>query len=517
MPSRRAVAITVALAALLVPATAADAATKKKRKKVAQPVVTAISPQRVFVNETLNIHGRNFTRGKGVNTVVFKRAGQKAVFVRADVSTTKLIRVVIPKRIEDFLVVASGTKTPTRFRVKVLAKRLSRFYTRTPKSPIVGPEKPPAPPKPPGLDSDGDCDGDGIKNSVETDADDDLLANDREKQLGLDACKADTDGDGVEDGYEYQSAQDLNDDDSRQPNDFLPYPGKRPYPNPLDGSDAGIDFDGDVLTLAEEYALWKYTIKNDGATRTLNPLTYSDGEQYSLSARGSDGRRRPTQGVTSYLKHQQFVDWAAANGYRRVMLSDGPPWWAHETTRHEYGLFDFNRNGSESTAPDASFRWSELWYFDHDNDGFISDDERDEDADGLTNYDETHGRMQPAYWAGCYSQEKAYRVAYAGTSHVDADSDGDGVLDGADDQDHDDIPNVMELSRNAASGLWDGKAPCRVADGVPTEGNHEAAYGWVNPFNPCLPATWSRTCERHPSEATGAPYTPGTPVWWALN
>ena len=34
----------------------------------------------------------------------------------------------------------------------------------------------------------------------------------------------------------------------------------------------------------------------------------------------------------------------------------------------------------------------------------------------------------------------------------DEDSDGDGVRDGADDQDHDDVPNVMECSRVRAVG-----------------------------------------------------------------
>ena len=42
----------------------------------------------------------------------------------------------------------------------------------------------------------------------------------------------------MEDGYEYQSAVDLNDDEYQSPNDVLPYPGKRPYPNPL-FTDAG--------------------------------------------------------------------------------------------------------------------------------------------------------------------------------------------------------------------------------------------------------------------------------------
>ena len=60
-----------------------------------------------------------------------------------------------------------------------------------------------------------------------------------------------------------------------------------------------------------------------------------------------------------------------------------------------------------------------------------------------------------------YKDEKPYPVAYAGTSPIDADTDGDGVRDGADDQDHDGIPNFRELSRNMA-------APRRAAAMRPT-------------------------------------------------
>src|SRR6185503_5585328 len=104
------------------------------------------------------------------------------------------------------------------------------------------------------------------------------------------------------------------------------------------------------------------------------------------------------------------------------------------------------------------------FYNDIDGDGYLSDDERDEDADGLTNYDEAHGRMYEEYWKSCYSIERPYYVGYTGTDLADGDTDNDGVRDGADDQDHDDIPNLMELSRYAASGLFDGDGVTCKAD-----------------------------------------------------
>ncbi len=285
------------------------------------------------------------------------------------------------------------------------------------------------------------------------------------------------------------------------------------------------------------------------------------------------------------------------------------------TTRNTYWLFDHDRSG----PPESD---SELYYNDLDGDTWLSDDERDEDADGLSNYDETHGRMNPGYWASCYTLEKPFQTGYAGTDVADADSDGDGVRDGADDQDHDDIPNVNELSRIAASHLDDRKKTCQPKDGLgggnfsvgggplpdaaavvtfvnergnrnvpqmsasasltggtspaitvdtirdggggvdeqqsvtitgsPTAGsftltfegkttpqlafnsdraaveaalnalvpadpdsNHPTAYGRVNPFNPCLPATFSRTCPRYHNSETGAPFD-GSPNWHSL-
>ena len=129
--------------------------------------------------------------------------------------------------------------------------------------------------------------------------DNDLLSDAVEAELSklLDACRADTDGDGVEDGYEYQSALDLNDDRYQgEPSLVQPYPVKRPYPNPL-FKDAQFDYDGDSLTLAEEQALWKYTYEvNHSATRTLEPLSYTDGMQHSVHRSRSGPQRAGAAG-----------------------------------------------------------------------------------------------------------------------------------------------------------------------------------------------------------------------------
>ena len=70
------------------------------------------------------------------------------------------------------------------------------------------------------------------------------------------------------DGYEYQSALDLN-------SIALPYPGSRPWPNPLDPSDGKYDFDGDGLSLSQEFELWRYAGSGFPVTQ------YSDGTQNS--------------------------------------------------------------------------------------------------------------------------------------------------------------------------------------------------------------------------------------------
>jgi hypothetical protein len=562
-------AASVALLASAVAGAAASPAHAAAKKQA--PVISSIAPKDVAVGEQLTIRGKHFIPGRSRNTVVFKRDGARAVFAKAQVGTKKMLRIKVPASLQEFFALDAGNPVPTRFRLRVLARKFGKKFTSVAQSPIVSAPRPAKVETPTVAIPDGDCDGDGAKNRLDDDddndglsdgvelslsldpcvadtdkdgvldkwefdcdrngvlnrdqADDDsdLLSDEEETRIGTDPCNPDTDGDGVGDGYEYRSALDLNDDEDQQANTFLAYPYRTPYPNP-GYADAKIDHDGDSLTLGEEYALWVYTYsvtKTD--PRSLDALSYSDGEQYTRTSRVSgglhDGRRVPTLAAAEYDKNVNFVAWASDNGYRSVMLSPIDKPWHDTAARVRYDLFDFDRRDGETD--------SELLYYDLPRDdsltgdGFLSDDERDEDADGLTNYDETHGRMIPEYWAGCYSKEKPFHIGYARTSPVLADSDGDGVRDGADDQDHDDIPNVMELSRIAASGYNDrepGKL-CTVRTTAPAPdpaNNHPDAYGQVNPFNPCLPHDLSRTCPTIVNDNTGAPFD-DSPSWLSLN
>jgi IPT/TIG domain len=505
-PLPRRAAFTAALGALAVSALAGAVAPDADAKKKKAPVITSISPQHVAIGETLTIRGKNFVRGRGKNSVIFKRKGARAVFVKAGIGTSKLLKVTVPEKLAGQLLVSDGAQVETRFGLRVLARKLSKRFTRRGKAPFVGPEKPPVT-TPPAAAADGDCDLDKQLNGVDADDDNDLLSDAVETRLKTDGCKSDSDGDGVTDGYEYQSATDLNDDEYQEPQSILPAPEKRPYPNPL-FADAGSDYDGDALTLGQEFSLWK-AYRNPAAG--LNDLVYSDGNQYSAYKRDGAGRRPgDLVGPDPHAKYAEFFGWTAASGYETVWLPrgmgiTGPP----TIPAGAFNLRDLNQSGGPLAL-------NEERYYDFDFDGKLSDDERDEDADGLTNFDESTGRLLSGWWRSCYTKEQPYPLTYAGTDLVDPDSDGDGVRDGADDQDHDDLPNVMELSRE------DAAAPERIQDGICGKDDGFVdpfpIRGRVNPYNPCLPYVNSRTCTRHPNfEKPYAPFDPESLNYLVLN
>jgi hypothetical protein len=356
------------------------------------PLIKKVSPLKLGVGEKLTIRGTGFRAGKAANSVVFKRDGKPSVFVKSGLSTKKKLYVTVPDKLAAFLAARGGSAVPTRFRLRVLAGRLSTHFTSTKLSPLVRPKA--GTPTPAGTYL--ECQQAAVAKPS-ADADSDGLSNGTELAFGLDPCTADTDRDGVPDGYEYWSALDLN-------GAAHPYPGKAPYPNALDGTDANLDFDGDGLTLTMEYQAWNYTGRP-------YPLSYSDGNPYSGG----------------------------------TVLRDGA---------------------------------------------------KDVDNDGLTNFEETTGPMQIKWWELVYDGTNAPKETpypdvarrYAQPSFVDPDTDGDGILDGNDDQDHDGYPNWFEVRRpaNWQADYTSVAFPWHAA-------GHENPLARVNPFNPCKPI-YSAVC-----------------------
>ena len=72
---------------------------------------------------------------------------------------------------------------------------------------------------------------------------------------------------------------------------------------------------------------------------------------------------------------------------------------------------------------------------------------------------------------------------------TDSDVDGDGLLDGEDDQDFDDVSNIRELYETLKDLDGDGQLTCGT-ESYPSRGGQG-----VNAFNPCAPNPASRTCD----------------------
>jgi hypothetical protein len=404
----RALLVISAAAALAVIPTTAEAA-PRAHAAAAKPTITRVSPMRVKVGRKITLRGHHFSTRRTRDKVIFKaKNGRSAIGKVTRASSTKLV-LKVPPAAEQILTKKSAKGVPTRIYLRVVTNHYGKLSNLRHSPVVVSALK----------------SGKTAACGKGSDWDGDLLPNSVELKYALNPCKADTDGDGMSDGWEYWSAKDLN-------VKAVPYPGKKPFPNPLDKSDANIDFDGDSLTASVEYKLWRVSgssfnpaLENNGLRDS--PLGYSDGTQTS----------RPSE--TPAIPAFKTPGLAARYPAQEVMRNDG------------------------------------VW----------SDDERDADADGLNNYIEAVGPGKASWWTAYFATveptapwPKTYYGAFtqrpfADTDPADPDVDGDTLLDGEDDQDNDDVINMDEM--------YDITAPA-------ANGNRK------NAFNPCAPDNSSRTC-----------------------
>ena len=254
--SLRSLSLVLAVASLLAPAVA-NAASKKKP---VYPTISSISPRKLMIGEKLTIKGAHLSAGKTKSSVAFYRPGKPVVFVKADSATSTKLVVTVSTKVGALLAQREGTGVATQLRLRVVATKMSKSWTKNSRSPVVTPLPGPAgaPPAAPGSAAAAQqaaalayktCQEQAAAAPA-ADADTDGIANGTELQYKLDPCTADTDGDTLVDGYEFWSAIDLN-------GSAVPYPGQRPWPNPLDPTDINYDFDGDGLRLWQENKLWK--------------------------------------------------------------------------------------------------------------------------------------------------------------------------------------------------------------------------------------------------------------------
>jgi hypothetical protein len=472
---RRTILICLALAsaALAMLPMVAGSASGQTQGKASTPTITRVTPMRLGIGSLVTIRGRHFKPVRAANTVIFRAPDGRSAFAKPHRASSGRLVVAVPAAAARLVARASSGPKATRFKLRVLSGRFSKFTPRR-LSPVIvsaggGTRSPGGAPGSGGGSTGGGAprgggapSGGGVPSGGGApisgggptgggapvgcpgqDYDGDLLSNSDEARLKLDPCLADTDGDSVEDGYEYQSAVDLN----YYPNSIpMPYPGQRPYPNPLDPSDgtpSGTDYDGDGLLLREEFLLWK-DYSADGVRRgsgpdSLNAMVYSDGLQRSVVVQ----------------------------------------------------------------APDEVLDPRGNWALDDNDNDWLADDERDADADGLANWDEVRGRMTEAWWPQQHDgkrepKESKYPnidfldngdTAPRFDAHTDPDMDDDGKVDGKDDNDHDGLSNAFEVRR---PDNW-------ILVAIPTVEIPNPANPWAytNPFNPCKPFN-SERCHLHP-------------------
>ena len=268
-------------------------------------------------------------------------------------------------------------------------------------------------------------------------------------------------------------------------------------------NDPTVDSDKDLISDVREHE-----IGTDPCSKDSDADGVSDGYEY-YSALDLNSNALPYPGKMPY-PNALFADNTVDYDGDGLTLADEASLWA----TYGNGQLPLNySDGTQTTVPTGAPAGGTLanWSLDLNGDGVLNDGERDADGDGLSNWDESHGRMTHDWWTGVYNGsdpvgrplETPYTVTFGGTKLNDPDTDGDGLVDGLDDNDHDGYNNMFEVRRPAnwfatyvslGAGTtppsnWDTSAHPYLQPGADP-------YSRVQPFNPCKPL-YSALCHVH--------------------
>jgi len=359
-------------------ATSASAASKSKL-----PVITSVSPRSLAVGEKLTIRGKNFRKGPLKTTVAFYRKGRPIVFLKAQTATSTKLTVLVTEKVQSLF--KDSQTTPRLIRLRILTTRLSKSWTKNSRSVTIDPvakvPTTPTTPKPGEPAPELTCEQRAAANAG-GDEDKDLVNNSDELRFKLNPCVGDSDSDGVSDGFEAWSAVDLNYsyNGSTYMNvlpDLFFFNGRRPSPNPLDPADAGKDFDGDGLSLSQEYQLWVA-----GGAQSGTAKDYSDGKQRTFDEPISGRTWLDLNGDGKLTDDERDFDGDNISNQIEFNMAGQQEWWDKVKWRKRGTGTEYE---AELPYTLRTFSGLDATAIDSDGDG-LSDGQDDQDNDGWSNF-----------------------------------------------------------------------------------------------------------------------------------
>lgn len=497
--ARRLLLAALALGALaLLPA--AGAAAKKGKQESNRPEIVSVRPKTAKIGDQVLVIGNRFLKGKGRDTVYFKRESggrQQVVFVKGDGLDTHTIGVTLPTKLLQIMGTSGGKVLESSFVLRVQAKHLGEEFTSKIKLTV---EPPPA----------GDCDRDGLQDSLE-------------RQVGSDICALDTDGDKLTDFFEYSSAKSINGGVYPFPGLF---PGKRPIPNPIkadtDGDalpDNREDTDDDHLTAEREQEISTKVAQAPRCGEALvgglpNPFFnnlqrpkpyYNDGAEDSDRDGTVDGGDIPgtlnlpvgSLPLPRYAGEDLDCDGWVPRWEFVIPAKDKNAGTDLESDEDEPHFLTFaDQSLCDAGAPRTTFPGNKTFCQATYKAAAIACSTSPPPPALLGNY----------VWLDNYAERgDSASVMQSYGDMYDTDADNDGVPDGCDDQDFDGFPNALEIHL-ARDQRWRNVNFVKGDEPTTEEGK------W-DPLDACLPGPTMNGLKRAPSGCIGdSPTQPNGPL-----